>query len=110
MAACCRARSRTCTPSTTSSSVATRWAARILLSAFIDGSLVADYRADGVIVATATGSTAYSQAIGGPILHPEAKEMVLVPLAPHLGQANSLVLPATSVVDLALEPDAYARP
>ena len=77
----------------------------ILLSAFIDGSLVADYRADGVIVATATGSTAYSQSIGGPILHPEAKEMVLVPLAPHLGQANSLVLPASSVVDLALDPE-----
>ena len=80
----------------------------ILVSAFIDGSLVADYRADGVIVATATGSTAYSQAIGGPILHPEAKEMVLIPLAPHLGQTNPLVLPAASVVDLALAPEHVA--
>ena len=76
----------------------------ILVSAYIDGSLVADYRADGVIIASATGSTAYSQAIGGPILHPEAKEMVLVPLAPHLGQANSLVIPVSSVIDLALDP------
>jgi len=76
----------------------------ILLSAFIDGTLVAEYRADGIIAATATGSTAYSQSIGGPILHPEAKEMLLIPLAPHLGQTNPLVLPGTSVVDLALEP------
>ena len=65
----------------------------ILVSAYIDGSHVADYRADGVIVASATGSTAYAQAIGGPILYPEAKEMVLIPLAPHLGQTNPLVLP-----------------
>jgi NAD+ kinase len=76
----------------------------ILVSAFIDGTLVAEYRADGVIAATATGSTAYSQSVGGPILHPEAKDMLLVPLAPHLGQTNPLVLPGTSVVDLALEP------
>ena len=76
----------------------------IILSAFIDGTLVAEYRADGVIAATATGSTAYSQSIGGPILHPEAKETLLVPLAPHLGQTNPLVLPGTSVIDLALDP------
>lgn len=76
----------------------------ILVSAFIDGSLVADYRADGVIVATATGSTAYAQSIGGPILYPEAKEMVLIPLAPHLGQTNPLVLPGSSVLNLALDP------
>ena len=76
----------------------------IILSAFIDDTLVAEYRADGVVAATATGSTAYSQSIGGPILHPEAKEMLLVPLAPHLGQTNPLVLPGTSVIDLALDP------
>ena len=77
----------------------------ILLSAFVNGGLLADYRADGVIVASATGSTAYSQSIGGPILHPEAKELVLIPLAPHLGQTNPLVLPASSVIDLALDSD-----
>ena len=77
----------------------------IIISAYINDSLVADYRADGVIVATATGSTAYAQSIGGPILHPEAKEIVLVPLAPHLGQTNPLVLPHSTVVDLALAPE-----
>ena len=76
----------------------------VLVSALVDGDLLADYRADGIIVATATGSTAYCQAVGGPILHPEAKEIVLVPVAPHLGQANPLVLPATSVIELALDP------
>ena len=76
----------------------------IVASAFIDGVLVADYRADGIIVATATGSTAYCQAVGGPILHPEAREIVLTPLAPHLGQTNTLVLPAASVIELVLDP------
>jgi len=76
----------------------------ILVSVFVDGSLLADYRADGVIVASATGSTAYAQAIGGPILYPQAKDMVLIPVAPHLGQSNPLVLPGSSVVDLVLDP------
>ncbi|MGD0765264.1 MAG: NAD(+)/NADH kinase [Dehalococcoidia bacterium] len=76
----------------------------IIVSAFVDGDLVADYRVDGIIVATATGSTAYCQAVGGPILHPEAREIVLIPVAPHLGQTNPLVLPSTSVVELALDP------
>jgi NAD+ kinase len=80
----------------------------VVVSTFIDGELVADYRADGIIVATATGSTAYCQAIGGPILHPEAREIVLAPLAPHLGQTNSLVLPHRSVVELALDPGQQA--
>ncbi|MDI6857630.1 MAG: NAD(+)/NADH kinase [Dehalococcoidia bacterium] len=80
----------------------------IVASAYIDGELVADYRADGILVATATGSTAYCQAIGGPILHPESKEMVLAPIAPHLGQTNALVLPPTAVVELVLDPDQQA--
>jgi len=80
----------------------------IVASAYIDGELVADYRADGILVATATGSTAYCQAIGGPILHPESKEMVLAPVAPHLGQTNALVLPPTSVIELLLDSDQHA--
>jgi NAD+ kinase len=53
-----------------------------------------------VIVATATGSTGYSLAAGGPILHPQAKEFLLLPILPHLGSAYTLVLPSTAVVKL----------
>lgn len=77
-------------------------------SVFVDGSRVADYRADGVITATATGSTAFALSAGGPILHPEAREMVVIPLAPHLVPRNALVLPPTAVVDLWLAPGQQA--
>jgi len=66
----------------------------------IDEELLTTYRADGVIVSTATGSTAYSLAAGGPILHPESKEMVLQPISCHLGLGYPLVLLPQSVVDL----------
>ncbi|MFH1639191.1 MAG: NAD(+)/NADH kinase [Chloroflexota bacterium] len=58
------------------------------------------YTADGVITATATGSTGYSLSAGGPILHPWAKEFLLLPILPHLCPNYPLVLPATSVVQL----------
>ena len=70
----------------------------------VDGARMADYRADGVIVATATGSTAYSLSVGGPILAPESREILLTPLAPHLAPRNSVVLPATAVVEVQLAP------
>ncbi len=65
-----------------------------------DGTTIGGYRADGVIIATATGSTAYSLSVGGPILHPESRELLVTPVAPHLAPANSLVLPAGSCVDV----------
>jgi NAD+ kinase len=65
-----------------------------------DGTTVGNYRADGVIVATATGSTAYSLSVGGPILHPESREVLVTPIAPHLAPANSIVLPAGSRVEV----------
>ena len=68
----------------------------------IDGEAVADIRADGVIVATATGSTAYSLSAGGPILPPESREIMLTPLAPHLAARNSIVLPPTAVIEVEL--------
>ena len=66
----------------------------------IDGQPLTTYRADGVIVATATGSTGYSLAAGGPILHPQAREFLLLPLLSHLSLSYSLVLPPESVVKL----------
>ncbi len=72
----------------------------INVEASIDGEPLTTYKADGVIVATATGSTGYSLAAGGPILHPQASELVLLPISPHLSSAYSLVLPAAAVVKL----------
>ena len=70
----------------------------------VDGSPLADYRADGVVVATATGSTAYSLSAGGPILPPESTEILLTPLAPHLASQNSIVLPPTATVEVEIAP------
>ena len=72
----------------------------VSVGARIDGVLIAEYRADAVIVATATGSTGYALSVGGPILHPTAGEIVLVPVAPHLSRANALVLPGDATVEL----------
>jgi NAD+ kinase len=72
----------------------------VFIEAHIDGEIVATYKADGVIIATATGSTGYSLAAGGPILHPQSRDFLLVPISPHLSPAYPLVLPAASVVRL----------
>ncbi|MDP6604890.1 MAG: NAD(+)/NADH kinase [Dehalococcoidia bacterium] len=72
----------------------------ISVGARINGELVAEYRGDAVIVATATGSTGYALSVGGPILHPSSADMVLIPVAPHLSRANALVLPAAAAVEL----------
>jgi NAD+ kinase len=60
--------------------------------------------ADGVIVSTATGSTAYNLAAGGPILHPQVRSAVLTPISPHLVADRSLVLEPDATVTLEIEP------
>lgn len=72
----------------------------IYVTASIDDEPLTTYQADGVIAATATGSTGYSLAAGGPILHPQADEYLLVPILPHLSPDYALVLPPTAVVKL----------
>jgi NAD+ kinase len=69
-----------------------------------DDTAIGQYRADGVIVATATGSTAYSLSVGGPILHPESREIIVTPVAPHLAPANSVVLKEGSRVEVQIAP------
>jgi NAD+ kinase len=66
----------------------------------MDGTVLAHWTADGVIVATATGSTAYSFAAGGPILMPELPNLVVTPIAPHVHGTNGIVLPPDVVVTI----------
>jgi len=72
----------------------------IRIEASINGELFTTYRTDGVIVATATGSTAYSLAAGGPVLHPQSSDFLMLPITPHLSLPYTLVLPATTVAKL----------
>jgi NAD+ kinase len=64
----------------------------VRLATSIDGEEVLTYSADGLLVATPTGSTAYNLSAGGPILSPELRAMVVTPVAPHLSLDRSLVL------------------
>ena len=64
----------------------------VLLDMFVNGQWVTTYYADGLIVATPTGSTAYALAVGGPILPPELKSILVLPVAPHLTLDRPLVL------------------
>ena len=63
------------------------------------------YTADGVLVATPTGSTAYSHAAGGPILHPEVHSLILTPICAHPHTSGSIVVPPHTVVELTAHTD-----
>jgi len=60
------------------------------------------YRGDGVIVATATGSTGYSLAANGPVIYPQGQELLLVPIMPHLIAPHAIVLSPESIIKLRL--------
>ncbi len=64
----------------------------IQIQANVDGFLLTNYMADGLIAATPTGSTAYALAAGGPILPPELRNILLIPVAPHLSVDRALIL------------------
>ncbi len=68
----------------------------------VGGRFVANQRADGLIVATPTGSTAYALSAGGPMLHPAIPGWVLVPIAPHTLSNRPIVLPDTTEVTIEL--------
>jgi len=72
----------------------------------IGGVLLAEYRADGVIVSSASGSTGYALAVGGPILSPTSPDVIIAAVAPHLSHGNALVVPGDEEVTLEVERDA----
>jgi NAD+ kinase len=70
---------------------------------FVDGDHVTTYTADGLIVSTPTGSTAYSMAAGGPLLPPQLKNFLIIPVAPHLSFERPVVLHQEAVVKIRVE-------
>jgi NAD+ kinase len=72
------------------------------LSVSVDGRHATGYRADGLIVSTPTGSTAYNLSVGGPILFPTLDAVVLTPIAPHTLSNRPIVLPGTQRIDVTL--------
>ncbi len=72
------------------------------LKTSVDGDPLATFHADGVIIATPTGSTAYSLAAGGPIVHPELKATILTPINPHSFSQKPIVLPGTDEIEVAI--------
>ncbi|HEY4690325.1 MAG TPA: NAD(+)/NADH kinase [Anaerolineae bacterium] len=72
----------------------------VRIESYIDGGLFLRYVADGVIVATATGSTAYAMAAGGPILPPELKNILMVAVAPHMIIDRPVVMDEGTTVEL----------
>ena len=73
------------------------------ISAYLDNQLLNNYWADGLIVATPTGSTAYSLSVGGPILTPDSENFVITPLAPHNLTIRPLVVPDSCQIKLKVE-------
>lgn len=75
----------------------------IRIQVSVDGQLLAIYKTDGLILATATGSTGYAMAAGGPIMYPQSRDFLMVPISPHLSMDKPLVLPEKAQVELCLD-------
>jgi NAD+ kinase len=80
----------------------------VRLRTIVDGDELTTYVADGLIVATATGSTAYALAVGGPILPPELKNILIVPIAPHLCIERAIVLSHGATLEIMVRTDHQA--
>ena len=77
--------------------------ARVIdMDAYVDDEFVCSYRADGMIVSTPTGSTAYSLSAGGPVIFPSVAALVVTPICPHTLTNRPVVLPDTAQVEVVL--------
>lgn len=77
----------------------------VLLQTFIDNYWTTTYHADALIIATPTGSTAYALGAGGPILPPELRNILIVPVAPHLSMDRAIVLSEGATVQVVVSPE-----
>ena len=72
----------------------------ISINVSVNGEMVHTYQADGLVVATPTGSTAYSMSVGGPLVVPEAQNFILSPVASHSLTVRPLIVPDSWTIDL----------
>ena len=82
-----------------------RFVRPIRIHAYVDDYLLSSYVADGLIAATPTGSTAYAFAAGGPVLPPDMRNILIMPIAPHMSMDRAIVLPLGSCVSFVVSTD-----
>jgi NAD+ kinase len=75
----------------------------IVIHVYIDNVFLANYWADGLIIATPSGSTAYSMSVGGPIVSPDSKNLIITPIASHNLTVRPLVIPDNKNISLKIE-------
>ena len=67
---------------------------------YVDGHLVGNYKADGLVIATPTGSTAYSLSAGGPVVTPKLDSLIITPIATHTLTSRPIVVPSSSLIEI----------
>ena len=77
--------------------------AMVTIEVMVNGQFLSNYQCDGLILATSTGSTAYSLSVGGPIIMPQSMSMVLTPVAPHNLSLRPIVMPGGWTVQMAVK-------